>query len=164
MPENAPDFAAVLKALAEAHVRIVLIGEWAMMSHGSAHVTQDIDLGYAAEPANVQALASALAPFHPRLRGVPDDVPFTLDARTFRNTQNLTLETDMGAIDLLGHIAGVDTFDGLWQRADELELFGQTVRVASLDDLIAMKRTANRPKDQAHVMELLALKRLTEQA
>ncbi len=38
-----------------------------------------------------------------------------------------------------------------------------TFRVASLDDLIAMKRAANRPKDQAHVMELLALKRLTEE-
>jgi hypothetical protein len=37
------------------------------------------------------------------------------------------------------------------------------VRVASLDDLISMKRAANRPKDQAHIFELLALKKLSKQ-
>ncbi len=31
---------------------------------------------------------------------------------------------------------------------------------ALIDDLIAMERTANRPKDQTHVMEREALRRL----
>jgi hypothetical protein len=37
---------------------------------------------------------------------------------------------------------------------------GVVMQVASLDDLIAMKRAANRPKDQPHIFKLLALKKL----
>lgn len=32
--------------------------------------------------------------------------------------------------------------------------------LTAVDDLIAMKQAANRPKDQAHIYELLALKKL----
>ena len=59
-------------------------------------------------------------------------------------------------------IPGVESFEGLWERAVPMDLGGFIVRVASLDDLIAMKRAANRPKDQAHIRELLALKKLIE--
>jgi predicted nucleotidyltransferase len=57
-------------------------------------------------------------------------------------------------------IPGVDSFESLWERAIPMDLGGFTVRVASIDDLIAMKRAANRPKDQVHLKELLALKEL----
>ena len=37
---------------------------------------------------------------------------------------------------------------------------GTAVRVAGLDDLIAMKKAAGRPKDRIYVEELEAIKRL----
>lgn len=78
---------------------------------------------------------------------------------------NLTLETDFGDLDLLAIPEGLDSYEGLVSRAIEMEVFGVPVLVASVDDRIAMKRAANRPKDQAHLYELLALKKLlTEEA
>lgn len=59
-------------------------------------------------------------------------------------------------------VLGIDTFAGLSERASMMDFGGFSVRVASLDDLIAMKRAAGRPKDQAHLYELLALRRLLE--
>ena len=58
---------------------------------------------------------------------------------------------------------GLDSYEGLVSRAVEMGVFGVSVHVASVDDLIAMKRAANRPKDQAHLYELLALKELLEE-
>lgn len=164
MPPSLPDFAAILAELHRTGVRYVLIGGLAMVAQGSDHQTMDIDICYARDRANLSALVTVFAQTRPRLRGVPDDVPFVFDTQTFRNTLNFTLETSWGAVDLLGEVAGIESFDDLLGRAVTLELFGIPVPVASLDDLIAMKRAANRLKDQTHLLELLALKKLTESA
>ena len=89
-------------------------------------------------------------------------MPFILDAQTFRNTENLTLDTDLGQLDLLGHIAGAEDFEALYARSVEAVVEDVPVRIASLDDLIVMKRVANRVKDQLHILELEALRRLKE--
>ena len=57
-------------------------------------------------------------------------------------------------MDLLGELAGVASFEQLWDEATVLELGGLAVRAASILSLIAMKRAADRPKDRLHVMEL----------
>ena len=161
MPETPLDFARVLAALNAGNVRYLLIGGLAMVSHGSAHVTQDVDIFYARDLQNRQALVQALADYHPRLRGVPEGLPFFWDSRTLKDSVNLTLDTDLGAVDLLGEVAGVD-FEAAWERSVVLEIYGLAVHVAALDDLIAMKRAANRQKDQVHLLELEALRRLTQ--
>lgn len=163
MPEPAINFRAILQHLLDSQVRFVVIGGVAMHLHGANNFTVDFDISFDRDAANCAALASALNARHARLRGVPEDLPFVLDARTFRNVANLTLETDLGDFDLLAEPSGIESFAGLWERAVVMTAADLTFRVASLDDLIAMKRAANRPKDQAHVMELLALKRLMEE-
>ncbi len=60
-----------------------------MHLHGVNNFTVDFDISFDRDPANCTALASAL---NARLRGVPEDLPFILDARTFRNVANLTLD------------------------------------------------------------------------
>lgn len=158
MPEEPPDFESILASLEAARVRCVLIGGFAMIAHGSTYVTQDIDFAYDRAETNLSGLVAAFSPLHPRLRGVPEDVPFVFDARTLKNAFNLTLETDLGAIDLLGIVAGISSFEALWERAIPMQFYGISVKVASLDDLIAMKEAANRPKDQLHLKELRALR------
>jgi hypothetical protein len=107
---------------------------------------------------NTNALANALTSQNARLRGFPPDVPCIVDSQMLRSANNLTLETVLGDFDLLAEPAGVDSFERLWGRADVMDVHGIIVRVASLNDLIAMKLAANRPKDREHVLELQALK------
>lgn len=160
MPQDEPDLSRILEPLTRVGVRFVLIGGLAMVAHGSAHVTSDVDLTYDRSADNVTRLAAALAGFHPRLRGLPEGLRIAWDAQTVRNASVLTLSTDAGNLDLLGAVAGVDSFDGLYERSIEMDMYGYRVRVASLPDLIAMKRAADRDKDRAHLPELEALARL----
>ena len=125
-----------------------------MRLHGSNHVTDDIDFCYARDLGNLQAVVDALAPYNPRLAGVDEELPFLWDARTLRSGQNFTLDTDIGAVDLLGEAAGVTSFEELWDRSQEMDLEGVPVRVASIPDILAMKRAAGRDKDQRHILEL----------
>jgi hypothetical protein len=159
-----PEFKTIIRLVTERNIRFVIIGGIAMRLHGCAHITQDVDFSYARDRENLQALSKALREKNARLRGVPEDLPFILDEYTFRNTQNLTLITDLGEIDLLAVPDGIDSFEGLLERSVAMDLGEDledlVVQVASIDDLIAMKRAANRPKDQAHLYELLALKKL----
>ncbi len=155
-----PDFSNVLISLEAAGVRFVLIGGLAMIAHGSAHITLDIDICYARDQNNLNSLVAALKPSSPRLRGAPEGLPFFFDSRLFSNVFNLTLATDLGSIDLLGEVPGVGSFETLWEHSVVLEVNGAVVHVASLEDLIAMKRAANRPKDQNHLLELEALRKL----
>jgi hypothetical protein len=53
-----------------------------MVLRGSSRLTVDIDVCYGRDQANLERLAAALAPFHPRLRGAPPDLPFLWDKAT----------------------------------------------------------------------------------
>lgn len=162
MPEKLPDFQPILAALKAANVRFVLIGGLAMAAHGSSYITQDIDIGYARDRENARAIAKALADRHPRPRDFPPDLPFQWDEKTLLAATNLTLETDDAPIDFLAEIAGIHSFEELWERSVVVELYDVSIHVASLDDLIAMKRAANRVKDQSHIPELEALRKLRQ--
>lgn len=158
------DVEAFLRRLAEERVRYVLIGGLAMRAQGSAHVTEDFDLCYCRDRGNVTALASALAPLHPYMRGAPPDLPFRFDAPTILAGLNFTLTTSAGDIDVLGEVAGVGPYERCLALSDEKELYGFNVRVLSVDGLIAAKRAAGRVKDRLHLLELEELKKMRDSA
>jgi predicted nucleotidyltransferase len=153
-------FAATVKLLADAHVNFVVIGGYAAMLHGSALLTQDLDICYERFPENLKRLAAALAPIHPRLRGAPKEVPFSLDERTLAQGMNFTLQTDWIDLDLLGEISGIGQFPDVVQDAGHIDVYGFSCLVASLDALIKSKQAAGRPKDKNALPELEALKEL----
>lgn len=151
------DIAAILRALSANEVDFVVIGGIAAVAHGSAYITQDFDISYARTGVNLARLARALAPLHPRLRGVSEDLPFQLNAATLRAGLNFTLATDIGDIDLMGQIAGFSSYEQVSAASDTLELYGIRCRILTLDGLIRSKRAAARPKDLQLVPELEAL-------
>lgn len=149
-----------LTALGEAGVEFVVIGGVAITAHGSAYVTFDLDVCYERSRANIQRLVDALAPYHPRLRGAPPDLPFHFDAPTVSRGLNYTLTTDLGDLDLLGEVQGIGFYNDVLARSTTTELFGRTWHVLTLEGLIASKRAAGRPRDLAVIPELEALREL----
>ena len=149
-----------VRAFHEAGIEFILIGGVAMISHGANNNTSDADFAYAVETENVERLAAFLATIHARVSGRPANDGFVITPGLLQRVKFLNLYTDLGQIDVLREIAGIDSFEGLREGAALIDLGGFVVQVASLDDLIAMKKAANRPKDQVHLFELLALKKL----
>ncbi len=160
-PEFRPT--ALIKRLVHHGVDFVVIGGIAMVAHGSARVTRDLDICYATDPANLDALAAAMASLGARLRGVVEDVPFVPDARTLRLSSLLTLSTPDGDIDLLAAPPGAPPYEQLRARAQRVTLDGVAVLIASLDDLAVMKRAAGRAKDQLDLEEIDVIRRLQSQ-
>lgn len=153
----------VTKLLATTDIRFVLIGGLALQAIGGSYQTDDTDISFAMDDENLQKLTAWINPFHPRPLGFPVGSGFQVTPNLLKTAKFLVLKTDLGPIDLLKHPDGIDSFEGLWERSVPMDLGGFVVRVASLDDLIAMKEAAGRTKDQLHLLELRALKRLYEE-
>jgi hypothetical protein len=102
-----------LQELHRAGVEFVIVGGIAATIHGSARVTQDLDIVYARTPENIARLAASLAPHRPYLRGAPPGLPFRWDAETIRRGLNFTLTTTLGDVDLLGEIVGGGSYADL---------------------------------------------------
>jgi hypothetical protein len=152
------DFERLLRALAAHDVAFVIIGGVALVLHGSARVTQDLDICYARDDENLQRLSGALTPFLPTLRGAPPDLPFSLDPPTLNAGLNFTLQTAAGDVDLLGEVSGVGGFADIAATADVQQLYGLRVLVMSLDALERAKRAAGRLKDLADLAEIRILR------
>lgn len=151
------DFPALFRLLAQHNVEYILIGGAAATAHGSARLTQDLDIVYRRTSENMARLAGCLDPHHPYLRGAPPGLPFHLDAATIQHGLNFTLTTDLGAIDLFGEIPGGGGYEDLQRDAIEITLFGVTCQCLGLKRLIEVKRAAGRPRDLEVIAELEAL-------
>jgi hypothetical protein len=156
------DFAKLLEVLSAARVEFIIVGGLAATAHGSARLTQDIDVVYRRSTANLARIVDALAPFEPYLRGAPRGLPFEWSRPTLEHGLNFTLATSLGDIDLIGEIAGGGKYEALLGESITLELFGHSCRCLSLDSLIRVKRAAGRPKDLEAIAELEALREESE--
>ena len=130
-----------------------------MVLHGSNHVTLDCDLAIASTDENTSAIVRALSEFNPLPVYWRPGTAFVWDERRFFGT-NVRLKTSVGDLDLILDLPGVQSYEAMRNRCVSLEIGGQPVRVASIDDLIGMKSVAGRIKDQLHLLELEELKKL----
>jgi predicted nucleotidyltransferase len=152
------DVRDVLRALAREDASVVLVGGVALQLHGSAYVTYDIDIGYERTRENATRIVRALAPFHPRPREFPAEIPFIFDAQALLSNEILMLASDAADIYLLGKIKGIGGFREVDALAEEMAFEQFKVRVLSIDGLIAAKRATGRKKDESGLLELEAIR------
>lgn len=150
----------IFEALLRHKVRFVVIGGIAAQLRGAPVTTFDVDICCERTDENLERLASALRELEARLRGpaVPEDLPFRLDAPTLKAGDAFTFATRHGPLDVLGLPGGSEGYEAMVATSSTVSVDDLSFRIASIDDLIAMKRRADRPKDRAMVEELAALR------
>lgn len=155
---HAFDPVRVLQYLNAGGVRYVVIGGVAANILGSPTVTADVDICYARDRPNLEALAQVLRALNAQLRGADPGLPFRLDAKTLNAGGTFTFVTDAGDLDVLATPAGTRGFDDLIRAATPTDVDGISILVADIDDLIRMKLAAARPKDLIEAEVLGALR------
>lgn len=91
---------------------------------------------------------------------MPEGLPFDTSAAALKKMAMMNLRSQFGDLDLTFSPAGFPAgYADLVGRASEHVVEGLTIRVAALEDVITSKATANRPKDQDALPELMRLAR-----
>ena len=155
---------ALLGALVDGAVDFVVIGGIAAILRGDIAGTEDTDTTVRRSQANFAALAKVLRTLDAHLLVALNDrevgtvnVPVT--AETFASLTSARFLTQHGILDVVLRPDGVPEFEQWAARATPVTLSnGVEVQVASLDDVIASKTAANRPKDQYALARLHALR------
>jgi predicted nucleotidyltransferase len=142
-----PILVSVARALREQGLEAVLIGNAAAAVEGVPVTTIDIDFFLRKTPANItrlKGLAQAL--------GAVLFKPFYPVSGLFR----LIRDTDALQLDFMTRLDGVESYSSVRSRATAVDLGGEKLWVADLNDIIKSKRAAGRPKDLAVLSDLEA--------
>jgi predicted nucleotidyltransferase len=146
-PALAEAFDRTADALAPAGNGYAVIGGFAVAFHGLARPTRDIDLLLAVPRI---ALPSVLEGF--RQRGFTFDLESVI--RELGQDHISKVHYQDVRVDLLDAV--IPLFQRTVRRAREAELRGRLVRIASAEDLIALKMVAGREDDLRDVRGILA--------
>jgi hypothetical protein len=142
----------LLRALAEHEVEFCVIGAVAAWLQGNPSVTLDLDVMPRRDLDNADRLASALNELHGRPPGT--DAAVELEGADFLGWQSRQFETDAGPIDVVPRAAAIGGFEDV--ATIELALGELSVRVITIDEVIASKEKLGRPKDTAALPALYA--------
>ncbi len=136
-----PDYIDMLKCLNAAQVDYLLVGGWAVNLYGYVRTTVDLDIWILADAANAKRVCLALAAFGAPMSGIkPQD--FEQEGIVFQ------IGVAPCRIDVITRIDGVRYSEAV-VRASSLKIDEIPVRVISIEDLIANKRSSGRTKDLA---------------
>lgn len=157
MTERQLDAEGIFTALERHSVDYVLIGGLAVAAHGYIRATRDVDVVPAPDRDNYERLAEALRTLEAELVGGDELPEVTLDAASLASGANFPVETAYGRLDIMQDEPGIPSYETLARAAFGVDLEGRSIRVCSLEHLLAMKRAAGRDRDLLDVRELEAL-------
>lgn len=141
----APILIRVARVLRETGLEAVMIGNAAAALQGAPVTTVDVDFLFRKTPANLRKLkavaraldATILRPYYP-----------------ISNLYRVMAEDLALQVDFMATVHGMRSYNSVRSRAVFVDVGGEMLLVASLPDIIASKRAANRPRDRA-VLDVL---------
>jgi transcriptional regulator with XRE-family HTH domain len=158
---------AMFRVLADHDVEYLVVGGFAVQTHGFIRPTVDLDIIARPDLGNLSRLGEALVSMGARVFGTAEPVNVT-DPHLLRRAALVALMTDHGRLDVLNVAAtsGIPAdYEVLRGRATEVTLDGIELAIVGLDDLIRMKKAAGREQDRADIRALAALdEELAEEA
>lgn len=164
MSEEPQGQRTLLVSLVNANVRFVLIGGYAVAAHGYERATRDVDVVFATDLENCERLAWVLSELDAHVRVADLPAPGgQITAEWLAGGGHFVFATTHGLLDALSWIGGFD-YAVLKSRALTVVLDdGTELPVCSYDDLVAMKRLADRPRDREDLRQLEAFRDDTTQ-
>jgi predicted nucleotidyltransferase len=144
-------FGRILDDLNEAEVRYVLIGGIALIRHGVVRATRDLDAVFDPDPGNVERIRALIERWGATR---PDGSP--IPEGGIAGDRTIHLATPHGDLDLLSEKVALVAFSDLLARSDVRHVDGVEAPICSLADLVTLKRTAGRERDQIDLKDLEA--------
>ena len=156
----------VFEELDQANVQYIIVGGVAMNLLGCPRFTNDIDILLALDVKNLEAMKKAM-----EVLGYEQRIPLALDelgdekkAVQFVHERNLLAYTFYNPKDILYSLDVIvgDSleFDRYKKNLVHKEVWGLSLPVVSIDDLICLKQKSDREKDALDVAMLLEYKGL----
>ena len=142
-----------------------MVGGLATVLHGYARLTADVDLAVDLAPEEATKMIQALVArgFRPQVPVLPEDFANpTVREVWFRDKHMRAFSlvdpvNPMRVVDLL--LKPEISFEELLARSQEVMLNKTKIKIASIDDLIVLKRHAGRPQDLTDIEQLQAIRR-----
>jgi hypothetical protein len=147
----------LLQRLCDADIDFVIVGGFAAMLYGSSMLTRDLNVCALLTDTSVAKLREKFRDLRPIHRMTPQRPSFLDTPDPGVPLKNIYLQTDLGPLDVLGSIAGIENFEALRKNAVPFNLFGRQVFVISIHDLIKAKEALGRNKDLLVAQELRAI-------
>jgi hypothetical protein len=148
------DVDGILAGLHRHGVQYVLIGSLALAAHGYVRATRDVDIVPAPDRPNLERLAAALAELQAQLIGGELLPEVSLGVESLASGANFPVETRYGRLDVMQDEPGIPEYAQLAAGAFPVGVGDHEILVCSRDDLIAMKRAANREIDRVDLVRL----------
>jgi hypothetical protein len=158
-------FNPVFEALQATGVRYVVVGGVAVNLHGHQRFTKDLDVVIELVPDQALKALEALSSigYAPRVPVKLTDFADTETRESWIRDKGMVvfqMYNDQVHFTVDVFVKYPLDFEELWGQATAVDLATSTVRIASIDHLIRMKREASRPQDLVDIEMLGKLKEL----
>ena len=141
-----PDFVDLLRAFADAEVRCLVVGAYALAHHGRPRATGDLDIWVEPSPSNAPRVIRALAAFGAPLQEIRED-DFARPGAVFQ------IGVPPGRIDVLTELSGI-TFAEAWPGREPGRFGDLTVDFLGREAFIRNKRATGRLRDLSDIEDL----------